>query len=147
MGWLWFIATLVPVIGLIQVGEQSMADRYTYIPSIGLFVLIVWGAYESCRTRRQLILALTVAGLAALVFCCVLTRQQLGYWRNSETLFRHTLAVTENNSWAMSNLGDVTFNQGRTDEAISYYREALNLKPTAADLHNNLAAALLAKGR
>jgi tetratricopeptide (TPR) repeat protein len=147
MGWLWFIATLVPVIGLIQVGEQSMADRYTYIPSIGLFVLIVWGVYESCRAWRQLVPALTVAGLAALVSCCWLTRQQLGYWRNSESLFRHALAVTENNSWAMSNLGDVTFNQGRTDEAINYYQQALNLKPTAADLHNNLGAAFLAKGQ
>ncbi|HEX4350984.1 MAG TPA: tetratricopeptide repeat protein [Verrucomicrobiae bacterium] len=168
MGWLWFIGTLVPVIGLIQVGEQSMADRYTYIPSIGMFVLIVWCAFESCRRWLQPVSAqaqhspapkesrmmakcalpaLAIAAVAALVSCCWLTRQQLGYWRNSESLFRRALAVTENNSWALSNLGDVTFNQGRTDEAINYYQQALALKPTAADLHNNLGAALLAKGQ
>lgn len=175
MGWLWFLGTLVPVIGLVQVGEQSMADRYTYIPSIGLFVLVVWGAYESCQRWRQpakaparlspgvarkrggagdartvsggVLPVLSVAGGLALFVCCLLTRQQLSYWRNSDSLFRQALKVTGNNSWALSNLGDVAFNEGRAGEAINYYQQALSLKPAAADLHNNLGVALLAEGQ
>ena len=105
MGWLWFVGTLVPVIGLVQVGGQAMADRYTYLPSLGVLILAIWGAYELTRRWRYQVMALSVAGSAAIVLCLGLTRQQLGYWKDSETLFRHALEVTENNYLAHNNLG------------------------------------------
>ncbi len=80
MGWLWFVGTLVPVIGLVQVGDQAMADRYTYIPSIGVLVLVIWGAYELTRRWRNRVMIWSVAGCGAIILCLGLTRQQLGYW-------------------------------------------------------------------
>ena len=105
MGWLWFVGTLVPVIGLVQVGDQAMADRYTYIPSLGVLILAIWGAHELTRRWPYGLTALSVVGSAAIVLCLGLTQQQLGYWPDSETLFRHALAVTENNYFAHDNLG------------------------------------------
>src|ERR1019366_6872869 len=97
MGWLWFVGMLVPVIGLVQVGGQAMADRYTYFPSLGLLILFVWGAYELVRRRRLLATTASTAGLAAFIICIALTWRQLGYWQNSEVLFRYALAVTKDN--------------------------------------------------
>jgi hypothetical protein len=97
VGWLWFLGTLVPVIGLVQVGSQSMADRYTYIPSIGLFILVSWGVYDFTRTRRFHQMGLGVAALAVLAACVLLTEKQLRFWKNSGTLFRHALVVDPNN--------------------------------------------------
>ena len=105
MGWLWFCGTLVPVIGLVQVGDQAMADRYTYIPSLGVLILVIWGGYEMVRRWRHHVIALSVMGSAAMVLCMGMTRQQIGYWKDSETLFRHALEVTENNYLAHNNLG------------------------------------------
>ena len=127
MGWLWFVGTLVPVIGLVQVGEQAMADRYTYIPSLGVLILTVWGAYELTRRWRYQVIALSVAGSAAIVLCLALTRQQLGYWQDSEALFRHALEVTENNYLAHNNLGDAP----STRKAKSTRRSANFRKPSA----------------
>ena len=121
MGWLWFCGTLVPVIGLVQSGEQAMADRFTYVPSLGVLILAIWGAYELTRRWRYHVIALSVAGSAAIVLCMALTRQQLGYWQDSETLFRHALEVTENNYLAHNNLGDALIKKGQIDEAISQY--------------------------
>lgn len=147
MGWLWFVGTLVPVIGLVQVGEQSMADRYSYIPSLGLFVAIIWGAAELCRFQRLGVKALSVAGAAALVVCLILTRQQLEYWKSSETIYKHAIAVTENNAFAINNLGCALLSHGQIDEAVDYLQEGLRLRPAVAECQNNLANALLAKGR
>jgi tetratricopeptide (TPR) repeat protein len=147
MGWLWFVGTLVPVIGLVQVGKQSMADRYTYIPSLGVLILAIWGAYEVTRRWRYQKTALSVAGSALIVFCLVLTRQQLGYWKDSETLFRHTLNVTENNELAHYNLGDTLFDKGQTEEAISQFQEAIRLEPDDAAARINLGNALFKNGR
>ena len=124
MGWLWFLGTLVPVIGLVQSGDQAMADRFTYVPSLGVLILAVWGAYELTRRWRCHVIALSVAGSAAIVLCLVLTRQQLGYWQDSEALFRHALEVTENNYIAHCGLGDALVKKGQIDEAISQYQEA-----------------------
>jgi tetratricopeptide (TPR) repeat protein len=147
MGWLWFVGTLVPVIGLVQVGDQAMADRYTYIPLLGVLILTVWGAYELTRRWRHHEPALLVAGCMAIVLCLGLTRQQLGYWQDSETLFRHALAVTENNYLAHNNLGNALGMKDQTDEAINQFQEAIRLKPNYADAFNNLGVALDEKGQ
>ena len=146
MGWLWYCGTLVPVIGLVQVGGQAMADRYTYIPSVGVLVLTAWGTCELTRAWRYRVIALSVAGGAAAVLCLGLTRQQLGHWQNSETLFRHAVRVTENNYVAYDNLGTVLGEKGQLDEAICQFQEAVRLKPDHANARCNLAIALDKKG-
>ena len=147
MGWLWFLGTLVPVIGLVQVGSQAMADRYTYLPSLGVLILIVWGAYELTRSWRYQVPASAVAGGGALVLCVALTWQQIGYWKDGETLFRHALAVTENNPVAHNNLGYALCEKGQIEEAIGQYLEALRLRPDDPGAHCNLGAALDKKGQ
>ena len=147
MGWLWFVGTLVPVIGLVQAGEQAMADRYNYIPSAGIFILAIWSAHELARGWRHHAMVLAAAGTATLVLCAVLTRRQLDYWQDSETLFRHALDVTRNNYVALDNYGNALFDKGRPDEAIREFREALRLKPDDANAHYNLGAAFGAMGQ
>jgi tetratricopeptide (TPR) repeat protein len=147
VGWLWFLGTLVPVIGLVQVGQQAMADRYTYLSSLGVLVLAVWGGYGLTRRWRYGVLGLAVAGGAALVLCLALTRQQLGYWKDSEALFRQALEVTENNQIAHNQLGTALDKKGQMDEAIRQYQEAVRVKPDYADAHNNLGAALDEQGQ
>jgi tetratricopeptide (TPR) repeat protein len=146
MGWLWFVGTLVPVIQLVQSGGQAMADRFTYVPSLGVWILTIWGAYELTRRWRYHKTALAVSGSAAILLCLALTRQQLGYWKDSETLFRHTLEVTENNYMAHRALGDALYEKGQTDEAVSQFQEAIRLKPGYAPAHINLGSALLNQG-
>jgi Flp pilus assembly protein TadD len=141
VGWLWFLGTLVPVIGLVQVGEQAMADRYSYLPSLGVLVLAIWGLYELTQGWRYQVMALSVAGCGASVLCLVLTRQQLEYWKDSEALFRHALEVTANNYLAHNDLGNAIGKKGQLDEAIRHYEEAIRLKPDYVDAHNNLGAA------
>jgi tetratricopeptide (TPR) repeat protein len=147
MGWLWFVGTLVPVIGLVQVGGQSLADRYSYIPSLGVLILTIWGAYELTGRWRYQKIALAVSGSAAIVLCLAVTRQQLGYWKDSETLFRHALAVTENNYMAHNNLGDALDKKGQTDAAIRQFQEAIHLKPNYALAHYNFGVALFRNGQ
>ena len=146
MGWLWFVGTLVPVIGLVQVGDQAMADRYAYIPSLGLLIAVVWGACELTGGWRSRAIVLSLTGSAAIILCAALTRQQLGYWKDSETLFRHALAVAGNSYTANSNLGDALAKQGRLDEAISCYRETLRLEPDSPKSQYNLGVVVAAKG-
>jgi tetratricopeptide (TPR) repeat protein len=147
VGWLWYCGTLVPAIGLVQSGDQAMADRFTYLPSLGVLVLAVWGAYELARRWHYGVVALSVAASTAILLCMVLTRQQLGYWKDSETLFRHALEVTEKNEVAYNNLGSALDEKGQTDEAIRQYQEALRLKPDDATAHGNLGIALARKGQ
>ena len=148
MGWLWFCGTLVPVIGLVQMGrQQAMADRYSYIPSLGVLVLAVWGVCELTKSWHYRVVALSLAGSTAIVLCLALTRQQLGSWKDSESLFRHALEVTENNYLAHLNLGSALDEKGQTDEAIREFQEALRLKPDYALAHNNLGVALVKKGQ
>ncbi len=146
MGWLWFVGTLVPVIQLVQSGGQAMADRFTYVPSLGVGILTIWGAYELTGRWRCHKTALAVSGSAAIILCLALTRQQLGYWKDSETLFRHTLEVTENNYLARKVFGDALCEKGRTGEAVSQFQEAIRLKPGYAPAHISLGIALLNQG-
>jgi tetratricopeptide (TPR) repeat protein len=147
VGWLWYLATLLPVIGLIQLAGYSHADRYTYVPLIGVFVLLVWGAHDVTQRWRYGGAARSVAGCAAIVLCLVVTRQQLGNWKDSETLYRHALAVTENNYLAHNNLGNTLDEKGQTDEAIRQFQEAIRAQPSYAEAYNNLGAVLDKQGQ
>ena len=147
MGWLWYCGTLVPAIGLVQVGGFAMADRYAYIPSLGVLILAAWGAYEVARRWRPAVIGLLVGGAAAIVLCMALTWRQLEYWKDSETLFRHALEVTENNCLARNNLGNALDQKGQIDEAIRQFQEALRLKPDQAEARYNLGLALVRKGQ
>jgi protein O-mannosyl-transferase len=146
VGWLWFCGTLVPVIGLVQVGEQAMADRYTYLPCLGALVMAVWGTYELARGWKRGALALTVAGTAAVALCLPMTRRQLSSWQNSELLFRHALQVTKDNYLAHLNLGSALDEKGASAEAMREYLAALRLKPDNATTHYDLGVALLKVG-
>jgi len=147
VGWLWFLGTLVPVIGLVQVGGQALADRYVYLPSLGLLMLVVWGVCELVRPGRYRFLALSLAGGAAVCVCFFLTRQQLGFWQDNETLYRHALAVTENNFLAHHNLGIALFQKGRIEEAVGQYREAIVVEPGNAVARYDLGTALAVEGQ
>jgi tetratricopeptide (TPR) repeat protein len=146
MGWFWYCGMLVPVIGLVQVGAQAMADRYTYLPSLGILILATWGLAELAASRRYLLIPLLVVGGLDLAALSALTHRQIGCWRDSETLFSHTLSVTHGNYFAHNNLGTALFGQGKVDEAISQYEEALRIKPGYAECYNNLGLALDQKG-
>ncbi len=149
VGWLWYLVTLLPVIGLlIQLAAYSHADRYTYVPLIGLFVSLVWGGWELVRQWGRPICVCAAAGVAAAVVLCIaLTEQQLGYWQDAETLFRHAITVTPNNWMARNNLGHALAKKDQGDEAIRQYQEALRLKPDYAEAHNSLGNALGRKGQ
>ena len=146
-GWVWFLVTLIPVIGLVQVGTQSVADRYTLIPHIGLAVLASWGLELLVRAlprRRGALLALAALVPVALA---VQTRRQVLTWRDSGTLYRHALAVTSGNWLVNYNYGMLLEEQGRRDEAAARYEEALRARPRFGPAHNNLGRILLAGGR
>jgi Flp pilus assembly protein TadD len=147
VGWFWFLGVLVPFIGLIQAGAQAMADRFMYVPALGMFVALIWGLHGLAKGGRYQQNGLSVAGAAAIVLCLVLTRQQLGHWTDSEALFRHALEATENNYLAHLNLGSALDEKGQIDEAIKEFREAIRLKPDYALAHNNLGMALDGKGQ
>lgn len=146
-GWFWCIGALVPVIGLVQVGVQSHADRYTYVPLIGIFLMLAWGIPDLSRAWRYRRLALAAAALAALVGCAILTWRQVGYWRDSVTLFEHTLQVTADNYIVDNNLGAALTGQGRLDEGLRYLEEARRIRPDHAPTLSNLGVALQGKGR
>jgi protein O-mannosyl-transferase len=147
VGWFWFLGVLVPFSGLVQAGAQAMADRFMYVPVVGIIVAMIWGLHGLAKGGRYQQMGWSVAGSAAIALCLVLTRQQLGHWKNSEALFRHALEVTEHNYLAHNNLGVALFNQGQTDEAIRQYQEAIRLLPSCADAHYNLGNAYGRKGQ
>ena len=146
-GWLWFFVMLLPVIGLVQVGIQSMADRYTYLPSIGLTIIIVWTISEISRALPQRSVILGLATMMALTFCAALTREQISYWHDSAVLFRHASAVTRNNYLAYNNLGFYLSEKGDVDGAMQNYQKSLDINPQYEDALNNMGYALAAKKR
>lgn len=147
VGWFWYLGTLVPVIGLVQSGVQSMADRFTYVPSIGVLVLLTWGVCEWTQRCRRRALVLSLAAAALLTACLALTQRQIGIWADSETLFRHAISVTSNNYVAHCNLGEALTRKGRIDDAIREFEESLRIKPDFAYAHYNLGIVLGRKGR
>jgi len=147
IGWFWFLGTLVPVIGLVQVGAQGMADRYSYWPSIGLFFGFVWWAGELVRGSRSKLIPGSCAIAIALIALSAATFVQTGYWKDSIKLFRHTIQVTHNNDMAWNNLGVAYFNAHRYDEALTNHEEAVRLQPGVAVYHNDLGATLAAMNR
>jgi protein O-mannosyl-transferase len=165
-GWLWFIVTLIPVIGLVQVGSQARADRYTYIPLIGLFILITWlvsepfivrapapAASKKGKKRVETVAAarpntgLTVAACAVVLIFTVCGFVQAGYWKNSETLWQNAIDATGRNPLAEKMLGEALEKEGRLDEAIVHYQNAVDIKPTFIEARNNLGAVLAREGR
>jgi predicted TPR repeat methyltransferase len=146
VGWLWYLGILVPVVGVVQVGEQAMADRYTYVPIIGLFVMIAWGVPElgaRWRYQRHVLATSMGAALSCLVIC---TYSQVRHWDNAAALFKHAVDVTTENYVAHFNLGIALANQGSEKEAISHYFEALRINPAWAEAHNILGSALARQG-
>ncbi len=146
-GWLWYLGMLVPVIGLVQVGWQGRADRYTYLPQIGLYIAITWGIADvtaAWRWQRKILTAGTAIVVGLLSWGASV---QASYWRDSETLFTHALAVTSNNDVAENNLGIVFLQKGNLDEAISLLQAAVDLRPENSPAHENLAKAFLQKGQ
>jgi protein O-mannosyl-transferase len=164
VGWLWYLSMLLPVIGIIQVNLQSHADRYTYLPQIGLYLIIAWGVTDLLKTPnaqrptpnvefRGSYLAFDVRRSAFGVFCVAIVlalafvaRVQASYWRDSETLWSHTIAVTKDNYFAHASLADLLMRRGRVNEAIEHSEEALRIRPGDADAQNNLGLALLQTG-
>ena len=146
VGWLWYIGTLVPVIGLVQVGSQGMADRYTYVPLIGIFVIIAWGVPDFMPKWRYRRIGFTVTIAAIIAIIMITTRLQIRYWSNSVTLFEHALEVTGDNGIVHAKLGEAFEEQGKIDAAVRHYREALLINPDFVEPLLNLGVALKEKG-
>jgi Flp pilus assembly protein TadD len=147
VGWLWYLGTLVPVIGLVQVGSQAMADRYTYLPSVGIFVMVAWGMAEllgKCRYGR---IGLGVVGAVVLVLLSAGTRRQVRYWQSSLTLFGRAAEVTEYNFRMHDAYGSALYTQDRYEDAIEQFSQALQINPKYTKARNNLGKTYLALGR
>jgi Flp pilus assembly protein TadD len=152
VGWLWYLVTLVPVIGIVQVGAQAMADRYAYIPLIGLFVIVAWGVPHALQARthlaeRRRVVLLGTAGGAVIAALAICTHLQLGHWRDSVALFERALQVTDHNSRAHTGLGKALAKRDRSEEALEHLREAVRIEPRFSEAHAVLAATLDLRGR
>ena len=147
VGWFWYLGTLVPVIGLVQVGLQGMADRYTYVPLIGIFIMAVWGITDltiGWRSRNAVLASAAAGGLVALM---ILTWHQVGTWRNNITLYSHAAGVTAGNYWAEYNLGLALMAGDHDDEALPHFQEAIRIRPGYADAYLNIGVIQAKQGR
>ncbi|MCX8052485.1 MAG: tetratricopeptide repeat protein [Armatimonadetes bacterium] len=152
VGWLWYLITLIPVIGLVQVGMQAMADRYTYVPLIGIFIIIAWGVpdllgVERGRASRSRLIALGAAGCAVTVALAAAAYQVVGTWQNSIALFTQALRVDPANSLAYNNIGNALLERGDVEKAVKYFRLAIKFHPEYIDVHYNLGNALYTQGK
>ncbi len=148
VGWLWYLGMLVPVIGLVQVGAQAMADRYTYMPLVGIFIVVGWGASDLVAQWRFKKAGLSISAGTILLALTTVTVSQLGYWKDSITLFERSLNVTKNNYIMHNNLGVELKNKGRIAEAIHHYEASLSINADGyADAHNNYANIIAGQGR
>jgi tetratricopeptide (TPR) repeat protein len=146
VGWLWYVSMLLPVIGIIQVNLQAHADRYTYLPQIGLYLMIAWGVADLSANWRYRAQTIGITVIIAVAVLAITARAQASYWRDSETLWNHTIAVTKDNYFAHASLADLLMRRGRVNEAIAHSEEALRIRPGDADAQNNLGLALLQTG-
>jgi Flp pilus assembly protein TadD len=147
VGWLWYLGTLVPVIGLVQVGDQAHADRYSYVPLIGIFVMLAWGLADLAQSQPHLRRLIGVTAGVLPVLCLIGTREQVAFWSGSEPLWEHALAVTTNNAIAHDNLGNALKARGDLEGAEEHLREALRLQPGVVDTRHNLGTVLARQGR
>jgi Tfp pilus assembly protein PilF len=152
VGWLWYLVTLVPVIGIIQVGSQAMADRYTYVPLIGPFVMIAFGLPDLVeralpRARRLAVVLPVAVSLIAVSAFAVAARRQAGYWRDSVVLFERALAVTQENAMAHNSLAYALYDRGQVDRAVEECEKAIRIAPEMGDAQSNLVQGYLAQGR
>jgi tetratricopeptide (TPR) repeat protein len=147
VGWLWYSITLIPVIGLVQVGLQAYADRYMYLPMIGLLIAIAWSLRDWFERRGWNQKALAASAAIVCVTWSIVTYVDLDYWRNSVTLFEHTIQATDRNFIAYNNLGNAYADQGRSADALSNFQNAAAIRPQAPDIQENLGVALTALGR
>ena len=147
VGWLWFLGTLVPVIGLVQVGGQAMADRYMYFPSIGLFIALVWAISDAAQLSARLRKLAPALGALAVLTCAMTTAHQLNYWRDGERLFRHALDITPDNYIACECLYKTMESKGDKESAYQFARQAVEIEPQDPLAHYNLGTALIERGR
>lgn len=145
-GWFWYLGTLFPVSGIVQVGPHALADRYTYVPIIGLFIMFVWLMTDWAEKGSSKRILLGVTGIALVIYLFSFAWFQIGYWRNSITLFQRALDVTSGNYIAMNNLGYVYINSGENDKAILYLKEAIKAKPNYGLMYHNMGVALYCMG-
>lgn len=145
-GWLWFVGMLVPMIGIVQVGSQPRADRYTYLPEIGLYIMVTWGTMELLKNLRYKREVLAIAAFVVIGVFVTLSYFQTSYWLNSETLWRHTVDVTSRNYIAQNNLAGTLLERGQLNDAMAHYREAFEIKPEVAQVQSNFGNALLREG-
>src|SRR6202022_2516030 len=146
VGWVWYLLMLVPTIGVVQINLQAHADRYTYLPQIGLYLMAAWGVADlsaGWSYRREI---LGAAGALVVAALALSAWHQTTFWRDSESLWTRAIAVTSNNDFAHASIADLFLRKGRIDDAISHSREALKIRPNNSDAHNNLALALLHRG-
>jgi tetratricopeptide (TPR) repeat protein len=146
-GWFIYLGTLIPVIGLVQVGSQAMADRYTYMPSIGIAFMLAWGFPYMAGSENIRKKVLFPAGVAVIIFLSVLTWRQCGYWKNSIVLFNHTLSVTRDNPLVHNQLGLAYFEKSKNEKALYHYNKAIIQQPVYDNAYNNRGAVYLKFGR
>lgn len=145
-GWLWYLGTLVPVIGIVKIGDFAIADRYTYVPLIGLFIIIVWGGTDLLKEWRYKAMGFGAIAMVIISILSVFTWLQIQHWANSITLFKHTINVTENNYFAHYGMGHALASQGKLKEAVEHFEEAVRIRPDKATLYNDLGRALAGQG-
>ena len=147
IGWLWFLGTFIPVIGIIKIGSHAMADRYTYITFIGLYVMIAWGVPGMLNQFRYKKIVLASAAVALIVVLMITAKSQTSYWANSIRLFNHSIEVSQNNFLAHRNLGLALSYRGQLDEAVEHFKQALSINPKSAKCYNDIGTYLMLKGK
>lgn len=147
IGWFWYLGTLVPVIGLVQVGDQAMADRYAYVPLLGIFLMVVWGLADLADSLHIKQRPRIAAGGVCIVILTIVSWRQIGYWRSNQALWAHTVAATGDNVYAEVNLGATLLQGGRPDLAMPHFQNAARINPHDPGTHLNLGATYASFGR
>ncbi len=147
IGWFWYLGTLVPVIGLVQVGDQAMADRYAYVPLLGIFLMVVWGLADLADSLEVSTRPRAAVSCVCLIILIVFSWRQIGYWRSNQALWAHTVEATGNNVYAEINLGATLLQAGRADLALPHFENAARINPKDPGTHLNMGASYASFGR